>query len=190
MNGGLKQLFKDNGIPAVLIGVVVMYGLYSFFVHLNSKGASTESMRSSPNPAYADQAGAPSAAQPKVRPSDPTDQSGSYAPASGSGGGGEFAGATCGGTTDPSQLLPQDSNAQWSKTNPIGTGNLANVNLLKAGEHIGIDTIGSTLKNPNLQLRSEPIIPKDTSGATGIWNQSTYEPDLMRPSFEIGQGPQ
>jgi hypothetical protein len=43
------------------------------------------------------------------------------------------------------------------------------------------------LKNPNLQLRSDPIIPKKEIGP---WNQSTYEPDLMRVPLEVGCGPQ
>jgi hypothetical protein len=62
---------------------------------------------------------------------------------------------------------------------------LANINLLKAGYHIGIDTVGQTLRNANLQLRSEPPNPQAN---VGPWNQSTIEPDTLRPSLEIGQG--
>lgn len=90
--------------------------------------------------------------------------------------------------TNPSDLLPMSSpNSQWSELNPSGKGELSNINFLKAGYHIGIDTIGQSLRNANLQLRSEPPNPQLN---TGIWNQSTITPDFIRPPMEIGNGPQ
>jgi hypothetical protein len=84
--------------------------------------------------------------------------------------------------------LPSSSpNSQWSELNPSGKGELSNINFLKAGYHIGIDTIGQSLRNANLQLRSEPPNPQLN---TGIWNQSTITPDFIRPPLEIGNGPQ
>ena len=88
---------------------------------------------------------------------------------------------------NPAELLPKDSNSQWAQLNPSGKGELANVNLLKAGYHIGIDTIGQSLRNANLQIRSEPPNPQLS---VGPWNQSTIEPDFMRPPLEIGSGGQ
>jgi hypothetical protein len=88
---------------------------------------------------------------------------------------------------NPSDLLPSDKNSQWASLNPVNQGNVNTPDLLQAGYHIGLDTIGQTLKNPNLQLRSDPIIPKKEIGP---WNQSTYEPDLMRVPLEVGCGPQ
>jgi hypothetical protein len=87
----------------------------------------------------------------------------------------------------PSDLLPTDKNSQWSSLNPVNQGNPITPDLLQAGYHIGLDTIGQSLKNPNLQLRSDPYIPKSD---VGPWNQSTYEPDLMRVPLEVGCGPQ
>jgi hypothetical protein len=69
----------------------------------------------------------------------------------------------------------------------MNQGNVAMPDLLQAGYHIGLDTIGQTLRNANLQLRSDPIINK---AAVGPWNQSTIEPDLARVPLEVGQGPQ
>ena len=83
---------------------------------------------------------------------------------------------------NPSDLLPKDVNSQWTTLNPVNQG-VSTPDLLQAGYHIGLDTIGQTLKNPNLQLRSDPIIPKKEIGP---WNQSTYEPDLMRVPLEVG----
>jgi hypothetical protein len=86
----------------------------------------------------------------------------------------------------PSDLLPQDQNSQWANLNPIGNGAVSMPDLLQAGYHIGLDTIGQTLKNANLQLRSDPIIEKKDIGP---WNQSTYEADYGRVPLEVGQGP-
>ena len=86
----------------------------------------------------------------------------------------------------PGDLLPQDQNSQWANLNPIGNGAIAMPDLLQAGYHIGLDTIGQTLKNANLQLRSDPIIEKKDIGP---WNQSTYEADYGRVPLEVGVGP-
>jgi len=88
-------------------------------------------------------------------------------------------------SANPSDLLPKDNNNQWGDLNPSGSDELSNVNLLKAGFHAGIDTIGGSLRNANLQVRSEPPNPRSN---TGPWNGSTIEPDTMRRGFEIGCG--
>ena len=84
---------------------------------------------------------------------------------------------------DPKDLLPADENTEFSKLNPMGSGDLMNVNLLKAGHHIGINTVGTSLRNANLQVRSEPANPRVE---TGPWNQSTIEGDNFRKTLEIG----
>ena len=88
---------------------------------------------------------------------------------------------------DPSELLPRDNNSEFSKLNPMGSGDLKNVSLLKAGHHIGINTVGQSLRNANLQLRSEPPNPQLN---VGPWNQTTMTPDLQRRPLEIGCGNQ
>jgi hypothetical protein len=86
---------------------------------------------------------------------------------------------------DPSQLLPKDKNSEWSKLNPSMNSDPMIPDLLQAGSLIGLDTIGQTLKNANLQLRSDPIIVKQN---VGPWNNSTYEADLGRVPLELGCG--
>ena len=90
-------------------------------------------------------------------------------------------------TVDPMELLPKDVNSQWAQLNPSGAGDLKGVNLLSAGALIGIDTIGNTLRNANLQVRSEPPNPQLN---VGPWNNTTIAPDLMRVPLEIGCGGQ
>jgi hypothetical protein len=89
--------------------------------------------------------------------------------------------------SDPADLLPKDTNSQWAQLNPAGGADFKNVNLLKAGYNIGIDTVGSSLRNANLQVRSEP--PNPTT-VVSPWLNTTIEPDLMRAPLEIGCGPQ
>ena len=84
---------------------------------------------------------------------------------------------------NPTDLLPSDDNSEFSKLNPSGAGDLENVSLLKAGHHIGINTVGQSLRNANLQLRSEPANPQL---ATGPWNTSTITGDPYRRPLELG----
>lgn len=83
----------------------------------------------------------------------------------------------------PEELLPRDAaNSEWAQVNPSGQGCVKNQNFLTSGYHMGINSIGSTLRNPNLQLRSEPPNPRER---VGPWMQSTIEPDLNRRPLEI-----
>jgi hypothetical protein len=84
----------------------------------------------------------------------------------------------------PQELMPrEDSYNTWQQTSPPVNGHLADRNFLESGHHFGIDTVSNTLKNPNLQLRSDPIIPQ---AQVGPWLQSTYGPDTNHRQFEIG----
>ena len=94
-----------------------------------------------------------------------------------------FEGYSTQDVANPAQLLPNDANSQWASLNPVSQSNPQIPDLLSAGYHIGLDTIGQTMKNANLQLRSDPVIQK---GEIGPWNQSTIEPDLMRVPLEVG----
>ena len=84
---------------------------------------------------------------------------------------------------DPKELLPKDANSEFSRLNPMGSGDLENVSLLKAGHHIGINTVGQSLRNANLQLRSEPANPQLN---VGPWNNTTISADTNRKPLEIG----
>jgi len=88
---------------------------------------------------------------------------------------------------NPADLLPKDSNSKWAALNPtsMNSGDILMPDLLQAGYHIGLDTIGQSLRNANLQLRSDPVIARSD---VGPWNQSTIEPDLARVPLEIGSG--
>jgi hypothetical protein len=82
---------------------------------------------------------------------------------------------------NPMDLLPEDTNSQWAQVNPKGAGDIQGKNFLSAGALIGVNTIGQSLRNANLQLRAEPPCPQVQ---VGPWLQSTIEPDLTRRPLE------
>ena len=89
-------------------------------------------------------------------------------------------------TINPNDLLPKDENSEWAKLNPHGVGDLSEVNLVKAGHNIGVNTVGNSLRNANQQLRSDPPVPQVN---VGPWNNTTIEPDTMRVPLELGSRP-
>lgn len=82
----------------------------------------------------------------------------------------------------PAELLPKDTNSVWAQQNPMGTGSLKGKNFLSAGALIGVNTVGQSMRNANLQLRSEPANPQVP---VSIFNVSTIEPDINRRPLEI-----
>lgn len=85
---------------------------------------------------------------------------------------------------ESSDLLPLTENtAYWGDVDPTGSGLLQEKNFLHAGHHIGINSVGQSLRNPNYQLRSEPPNPQVQ---VSPWVQSTIAPDLTRRPLEIG----
>lgn len=83
----------------------------------------------------------------------------------------------------PSELLPKDMQSIWAQQNPMGPGSLKGKNFLSAGALIGVNTVGQSMRNANLQVRSEPPNPQM---AVSIFNQSTISPDISHRPLEIG----
>lgn len=81
-------------------------------------------------------------------------------------------------------LLPESDFMEWAKLHPGGQAELNNRNFLTAGHHIGINTVGQSLRNANLQIRSEPPNPQVV---VSPWMQATIGPDLNRKPLEIGE---
>ena len=73
---------------------------------------------------------------------------------------------------NPNELLPSN-----------GSSDLNNQNFLmaSAGQHMGVNTVGTSLRNANLQLRSEPPNPRTN---VSPWMQTTITPDLERRPLE------
>lgn len=86
---------------------------------------------------------------------------------------------------NPSDLLPDPTSGSngWDVLDTVGTSSGANPDLLEAGHHAGIDTVGQTLRNANLQVRSDPQIP---IVSTGPWNQTTIDATNIQVPFNLG----
>ena len=165
----LGKSFTTQRIIVVIIFIVLAWGLLSYS---NTKGSVHDLM--------SDGHAGPTVAMPS--PDQASAQATASVPAPKNG-------YSTQPVANPSDLLPMDQNSQWSALNPnaMNKGDILMPDLLQAGYHIGLDTIGQTLRNPNLQLRSDPLIQK---GDIGPWNQSTIEPDVGRVPLELGQGSQ
>ena len=86
-------------------------------------------------------------------------------------------------TLTPDDLLPQGQSKQiqdFENQYPDGEGYLKNVNMLDAGYHVGVNTIGQSLRNANLGLRAEPPCPRIK---VSPWSNTTIGPDLSRKSL-------
>ena len=93
-------------------------------------------------------------------------------------------GASCGAKQESELMAPADL-LPAQKVDLADGNNVQNVSLLSAGYHRGINTVGNSLRNANLQLRSEPANPQTK---VSPWMNSTIEPDLMRTPLELGCG--
>ena len=77
----------------------------------------------------------------------------------------------------PEELLPSQNNTQFAKLNPTVASNLQNKNFLEAGAHIGLDTVGQSLRNASYDLRAE--IPNPRMNVSP-WMNTTIQPDLAK----------
>lgn len=183
----LQKNIKGHHLISALAAVFAIYLIYRFIVRSNGSKDSMASGRVSKADAQIrqDAAGGNGVAQAAA----PMGQNEQFAQVQGIQGQAAGLPPSCnaGASLQAGDLLPKDSNSQFQQLSPNGANGLQNVNLLKAGYHAGIDTVGSSLRNANLQVRSEP--PNPTTKVSP-WMNTTIEPDLMRVPLEIGCGPQ
>ena len=181
--------FKKLKVEHIVLFVVgALFLIFLFNSYSSSKSNSTtEQMSSRRN--QQNYSSSQSGGSNTPQPSQPLGQNETYASATGTSTSTQGLPPSCSrqAVADPSELLPKDTNSQWAQLNPTGSGDLESVNLLRAGYHNGIDTVGSSLRNANLQVRSEPANPQLN---VGPWNNTTISPDTMRAPHEIGQGTQ
>lgn len=81
--------------------------------------------------------------------------------------------STAASVNGPSDLLPKNSNKDLVGSFKTEEGVFPG-NLLEAGSHIGLDTVSSSMRNANLQLRADPTITKKNGC---WWGESTIHPD-------------
>ena len=177
-----NKLVKGKHSEALMIIGVVLVVFVAISAYSNKKGIFPESLAAKPQ--SGDSAVQPLSSVSPASGDDLTADHYAVVPASG----GQSASAlppNCAKKTsfdDPKELLPKQAHNKFSALQPT-TNDLQGVNLLQAGYHIGVDTVGQSLRNANLQVRSEPPNPQ---GSVGPWMNSTIEPDLQRKPLEIG----
>ena len=82
-------------------------------------------------------------------------------------------------------LLPRDDPMNnWNLSNPQPNGHLGDKNFLETSHFYGIATSSGSLRNANLQIRSDPIVQKVDNFTP--WSWGSYGPDMNRKQFEIG----
>ena len=81
--------------------------------------------------------------------------------------------SSAGNVNSPSDLLPMNGNSELVGSFKSEEGVFPD-NLLEAGSHQGLNTVSSSMRNANLQLRADPAIQKK-SGCW--WGESTIHPD-------------
>lgn len=83
-------------------------------------------------------------------------------------------------------LLPKDAaNLKWSVVNPAGQGDVSNINFVQAGAMLGINSTLGSMRNANLQLRSDPTIPNNVSDWPIMMSTIPRNSSLLRKPLEI-----
>lgn len=141
----------------ILIVLALLYGLYYFMTQSNMVKIEKSGMSSMEQNAQSSPA--------------PVDQTSMIAPAASS----EYNEAAA---LTGSDLLPNDVNSEWNNLNLERAKNgVVMPDMLQAGVHQGLDTVGTVLRNANQQLRPDPPIPKSSQGLCNV-NMSTIDPPV------------
>jgi hypothetical protein len=177
----LQKTFKAHHVLLLLGGIVLIYVIFNYSSNKNfmPENYSSKNRRASGNAnSYS-----PSSMSPPSGANENTFFV-DYSPVSASDSNLSGMPSNCSGnnTNNPSDLLPKDGNNSWG-LQPMGSGDYLGVNFLNAGYLTGIDTVGSSLRNANLQVRSEPPNPQLV---VSPWQNTTIEPDTFRQPLEIG----
>jgi hypothetical protein len=75
---------------------------------------------------------------------------------------------------DLNNLMPQQTNPDWFEVipDPISVNNRHLINVTRP---VGINTVGTSLRNPSYDIRGSPACPKFV---VSPWNQSSIDPDV------------
>lgn len=84
-------------------------------------------------------------------------------------------------TNVAADLLPKPATPQVQDFGEFAPKALQGQNFLEVTKQLGVDTQGSSMRNANYQLRSDPPNPRSN---VGPWMNSTIEADLLRRPLE------
>lgn len=155
---GLSKFFTNDKIMLLLVLAILAFAIYSYGMQ---KDFIRDNMESPGGEPEEDETGEVSV------PVDGTDPGTEEPPA----------------MEDTTNLLPKTEGFDTCNFATVDAKNIQAPDLLEAGYHIGLDTIGQSLRNANQQLRSDPVISKVD---VGPWHNSTIEADVTRVPLELG----
>lgn len=163
----LVKFFKSDNAKWVFVVIVVLLIIWALMSYSKSKTHVKDSMtvgavKPASSEMDAELAGASGAA---LQPA-PLD---------------EKAGTSVKEVAHPTELLPKSDSNVLSKLNPMSNDAQVLPDMLGAGAMMGSQS--SSLRNANLQVRSDPAIAKVD---VGPWSNSTIEADNMRVPLELG----
>ena len=78
-------------------------------------------------------------------------------------------------------LLPKPQSPAVMDFGEFAPNSLQGQNFLEVAQQLGVDTQGSSMRNANYQIRSDPPNPRTN---VGPWLNSTIESDLLRRPLE------
>jgi hypothetical protein len=156
LQSGFSKFFTNQRVLILVIFLLLCFVLTSY---ANSKGS------------YAAYEGLTPEAQPEEK-KEGTDAEEEDVMDGGDEGFHNMAGAAA-SVNSPSDLLPTNSDRQLVGSFKTEEGVFPN-NLLDAGANIGLDTVSTSMRNANLQLRADPTIPKKNGC---WWGESTIHAD-------------
>lgn len=164
----LVKFFKSDNAKWVFVVIVVLLIIWALMSYSKSKTHVKDSMtvgavKPASSEMDAELAGASGAAALQPAPLN------------------EKAGTPVKEVAHPAELLPKSDSNVLSKLNPMSNDAQVLPDMLGAGSMMG--TQSSTLRNANLQVRSDPAIAKVD---VGPWSNSTIEADNMRVPLELG----
>lgn len=164
----LVKFFKSDNAKWVFVVIVVLLIIWALMSYSKSKthvkdSMTTANVQPASSKVDAEMAGASGAAALQPAPVN------------------EKAGTSVKEVAQPKDLLPKSDQTTLSALNPMANDAQTLPDMLSAGSMMG--TQSSTLRNANLQVRSDPAIARQD---VGPWMQSTIEADNMRVPLELG----
>ena len=162
-SSGFSKFFTKQRVVILVIFLLLAFVLTSY-----ASGKSSLDMNMLPNEGYQNAAQKPTVGQvPSVAPS----QTQSPPQVQGQPNEESFTNMS---VNSPSDLLPTNSGDSSLVNSMMTQDGQMPGNLLESGAHIGLPTTSSSMRNANLQLRADPVIPK--KGGCW-WGESTIAPD-------------
>jgi hypothetical protein len=86
-------------------------------------------------------------------------------------------------SVDPNRLPKSSEHSTEDAFTSLRTGKvIEDKHLLAPQDTVGVDTVGSSLRNGNRQFRSDPIIKQENISP---WNRSTIDPNLWQRPLNV-----